>query len=90
MLARICFGDDIDARHVCSMERMMLEFTDAIVEAKVFAQSSMARLWHWRKWRRFLGFRSQQAALFVPLIQARRLRQRAEQHGAGDGGGRVR
>ena len=85
MLARVCFGDDVDARHVHSMERMMLEFTDAIVEAKVFAQSSMARLWHWRKWRRFLAFRSRQATLFVPLIKARR-RQMYGYHGGGDGG----
>ena len=49
----------------------------------------MVRLWHWRKWRRFLAFRSQQAALFVPLIEvARRRRQRIGQHdGAGDSGG---
>ena len=47
MLARVCFGDDVDARHVRYMERMMLEFTAAIAEAKVFARSTMARLWHW-------------------------------------------
>ncbi|XP_066354318.1 cytochrome P450 89A2-like [Miscanthus floridulus] len=89
MLARVCFGDDVDARHVRSMEPMMLEFTAAIAEAKVFARSTMARLWHWRKWRRFLAFRSQQAALFVPLIEAaRRRRQRTGHHdGAGDSGG---
>ncbi|XP_066383401.1 cytochrome P450 89A9-like [Miscanthus floridulus] len=91
MLTRMCFGDDVDALHVHSMERMMLEFTAAIAEAKVFSRSTMARLWHWRKWRRFLGFRSQQAALFVPLIEAaRRRRQRTGQHGAGDSGGSVR
>jgi cytochrome P450 len=91
MLARVCFGDDVDARHVRSMERMMLEFTAAIAEAKVFARSAVARLWHWRKWRRFLGFRSQQAALFVPIIEAaRRRRRRTGQHGSDDSGGGVR
>ncbi|XP_066354275.1 cytochrome P450 89A9-like [Miscanthus floridulus] len=45
----------------------------------------MAKLRHGRKWRRFLAFRSRQAALFVPHIEARR-RQMSGYHGGGDGG----
>ncbi|XP_066379461.1 cytochrome P450 89A9-like [Miscanthus floridulus] len=48
MLARVCFGDGVDAAHVRAMERMMQEFRVAIGEAMVFARSAMAKLKHWR------------------------------------------
>ncbi|KAL6885633.1 hypothetical protein ACP4OV_010412 [Aristida adscensionis] len=71
LLTRVCFGGGIDTGHVHAMQRMMQEFRVAIGEARAFAGSPLARLLHRRRWRRFLAFRDQQAALFLPLIHAR-------------------
>ncbi|KAL6650362.1 hypothetical protein ACP70R_009287 [Stipagrostis hirtigluma subsp. patula] len=74
LLTRLCFGDGVAASHVRAMERMMQEFGVAIGEARVLAASMLAKLVHRRRWRRFLAFRDEQAALFLPLITARRRR----------------
>ncbi|KAL6885631.1 hypothetical protein ACP4OV_010410 [Aristida adscensionis] len=70
LLTRVCFGGGVDTGHVHAMQRMMQEFRVAIGEARAFAGSPLVRLLHRRRWRRFLAFRDQQAALFLPLIHA--------------------
>ncbi|KAF8745054.1 hypothetical protein HU200_013466 [Digitaria exilis] len=81
MLTTVCFGDDVDFNHVRSMELMMQEFRVAIGEARVLARSTIAKIKHWRQWRRFLGFRTQQVDLFVPLINAICQTRRSTKHG---------
>ncbi|KAL6653104.1 hypothetical protein ACP70R_012029 [Stipagrostis hirtigluma subsp. patula] len=72
LLTRLCFGDGVEPSHVLAMQRMMQEFRVAIGEARVFAGgSSLAKLVHWKRWRRFLAFRGKQALLFLPLVRAR-------------------
>ncbi|CAN6247787.1 unnamed protein product [Urochloa humidicola] len=79
LVARLCFGDLVvgDARHLLAMRRVMQGFVRAIGEANVFAGSWLAKLVHWRRWRRFLGYRGQQAAFFLPLVSERERRRRS-------------
>ncbi|CAL5028868.1 unnamed protein product [Urochloa decumbens] len=79
VVARLCFGELVvgNARHVLAMRRVMQGFVRAIGEANVFAGSWLAKLVHWRRWRRFLGYRGQQAAFFLPLVSERERRRRS-------------
>jgi cytochrome P450 len=78
LVARLCFGDLVgDARHLLAMRRVMQEFVRAIGEANVFARSWLTKLVYWRRWRRFLGYRGQQAAFFLPLFAERERRRRS-------------
>ncbi|OEL12580.1 Cytochrome P450 89A2 [Dichanthelium oligosanthes] len=78
LVARLCFGDLVeDTRQMLAMRRVMQEFVRAIGEANVFAGSWLAKLVHWRRWRRFLGYRGQQAAFFLPLVSERERRRRS-------------
>ncbi|RCV32594.1 LOW QUALITY PROTEIN: hypothetical protein SETIT_7G015600v2 [Setaria italica] len=78
LVARLCFGDLVgDARQLLAMRRVMQEFVRAIGEANVFARSWLTKLVYWRRWRRFLGYRGQQAAFFLPLVSERERRRRS-------------
>ncbi|XP_066384753.1 cytochrome P450 89A2-like [Miscanthus floridulus] len=75
LVARLCFGDLVgDAVHLLAMRRVMQQFVRAIGEANVFAGSWLAKLLHWRQWRRFIAYRGQQAAFFLPLVSEREWR----------------
>ncbi|TVU00709.1 hypothetical protein EJB05_53857, partial [Eragrostis curvula] len=67
LVARLCFGDGVDAADVSEMQRVKKEFFVAIEDAKVFAGcgSRMAKLVHWRRRRRFMDSRRRQAELFL-------------------------
>ena len=39
--------------------------------------SWLAKLLHWRQWRRFVAYRGQQAAFFLPLVSERERRRRS-------------
>ncbi|PVH34742.1 hypothetical protein PAHAL_7G021000 [Panicum hallii] len=85
LVARLCFGDLIeDPRQMLAMRRVMQGFVRAIGEANVFAGSWLAKLVHWRRWRRFLGYRGQQAAFFLPLVSER---ERLRRYGCCNDGG---
>ncbi|CAL5033837.1 unnamed protein product [Urochloa decumbens] len=79
VVARLCFGELVvgNARHVLAMRRVMQGFVRAIGEANVFAGSWLAKLVHLRRWRRFLGYRGQQAEFFLPLVSERERRRRS-------------
>jgi hypothetical protein len=66
-----------DAAHLLAMRRVMQQFVRAIGEANAFAGSWLAKLVHWRQWRRFVGYRGQQAAFFLPLVSERERRRRS-------------
>ncbi|CAM0952891.1 unnamed protein product [Alopecurus aequalis] len=72
MVVRTCFGTGVDEGHVIAMRDLLQAFVLSVDGAKDFAGSKMAKLLHWRQWRRFLAFRGMQADLFLPLINARR------------------
>uniref|UniRef100_A0ACD5TQS8 Uncharacterized protein n=1 Tax=Avena sativa TaxID=4498 RepID=A0ACD5TQS8_AVESA len=72
LVARTCFGSGVDDGHVLAMRDLLRAFVLAVDGAKDFAGSKMAKLLHWRRWRRFLAFRGKQAELFLPLINERR------------------
>jgi len=78
LVARLCFGDLVgDAVHLLAMRRVMQQFVRAIGEANVFAGSWLAKLLHWRQWRRFVAYRGQQATFFLPLVSERERRRRS-------------
>uniref|UniRef100_A0ACD5VMH0 Uncharacterized protein n=1 Tax=Avena sativa TaxID=4498 RepID=A0ACD5VMH0_AVESA len=83
LVARTCFGSGVDDGHVLAMRDLLRAFVLAVDGAKDFAGSKMAKLLHWRRWRRFLAFRGRQAELFLPLINARRNSDRHLGHGGG-------
>uniref|UniRef100_A0ACD5Z0J4 Uncharacterized protein n=1 Tax=Avena sativa TaxID=4498 RepID=A0ACD5Z0J4_AVESA len=72
LVARTCFGSGVDDGHVRAMRDLLRAFVLSVDGAKDFAGSKMAKLLHWRRWRRFLAFRGKQAELFLPVINARR------------------
>jgi cytochrome P450 len=78
LVARLCFGDLVgDAAHLLAMRRVMQQFVRAIGEANAFAGSWLTKLLHWRQWRRFVAYRGQQAAFFLPLVSERDRRRRS-------------
>ncbi|KAL6638727.1 hypothetical protein ACP70R_023586 [Stipagrostis hirtigluma subsp. patula] len=82
LVARLCFGDGVDARDVRSIQHLLKEFLSfiAVVEAKGLAHSRLARLLYWRRWRRFVATRDHLAALFLPLIEKSRSRRSGGVH----------
>ncbi|KAL6885624.1 hypothetical protein ACP4OV_010403 [Aristida adscensionis] len=93
LVARMCFGDALvdgmGAGRLLAMRRVMQGFVRAIGEANAFGGSSLARLLHYRRWRRFLAFRGEQAAFFLPLVAERQRRRRLSGECCNDGGGGV-
>ncbi|XBI92470.1 hypothetical protein VPH35_029520 [Triticum aestivum] len=73
LVARVCFGDGVDERHVSAMQRVIQEFVVAAGELSGIALGSrLAKFVHRRRLRHLLAFRGRQAELFLPLIAARR------------------
>jgi cytochrome P450 len=73
MVARMCFGDNVDVLHVRYMEAVMHDLLDTVGGLiPVFDGSWLAQLVHWRQLRRLMGFLGRQTELYLPLIEARR------------------
>ncbi|XP_006653127.1 cytochrome P450 89A2-like [Oryza brachyantha] len=77
LVARLCFGEDIGERHVGDLTRVFEDF-ELDVAVKVFDGSTLARFVRWWQMRRFLASRRRQAEVFLPLIAARRAKQRRD------------
>ncbi|CAM0948218.1 unnamed protein product [Alopecurus aequalis] len=70
LVARMCFGDGVGHRDVRAVQRVMQEFVLGVGQAQAYAGSKLAKLVHWRRWRRFLASRGQMAEVFFPIIVA--------------------
>nr|XP_051210874.1 cytochrome P450 89A2-like [Lolium perenne] len=70
LVARMCFGDGVAHRDVRAAQRVMQEFVLGVGQAKAYAGSKLAKLLHWRRWRRFLASRGNMAEVFFPIIAA--------------------
>uniref|UniRef100_A0A453C215 Cytochrome P450 n=1 Tax=Aegilops tauschii subsp. strangulata TaxID=200361 RepID=A0A453C215_AEGTS len=73
LVARACFGDGVDERHVSARQRVIQEFVVTAGELSgIPLGSRLAKLVHRRRLRHLFAFRGRQAELFLPLIAARR------------------
>jgi cytochrome P450 len=71
LVARMCFGNAVARSDVRAAQRVMQEFVLGVGQAQAYAGSKLAKLVHWRRWRRFLASRGQMAEVFFPIIAAR-------------------
>ncbi|VAI69070.1 unnamed protein product [Triticum turgidum subsp. durum] len=84
LLARLCFGDDVDEGHVRVMGCLIREFQQvAVGEARASPGTMLAKLAEWRRLRRLLAIHGRLGELYLPLVDARR-----ESRPTCDGGGR--
>ncbi|KAL6885455.1 hypothetical protein ACP4OV_010234 [Aristida adscensionis] len=85
LIARLCFGDDIDARDLGNMRRVLEEFFDSYAVVKASESSWLARLRQWRLRRRYAGTYGRLDEAFMPTVMARR--RHLTTHQGGNGGG---
>lgn len=85
LVARLCFGDGVDGRHVRAMELVIQDFIISMGELNpVFDGTMLCKLMNWRRLGRLFTFLGRQTKLFLPLINARR---RPESRACTSGGG---
>ncbi|XBI97487.1 hypothetical protein VPH35_017841 [Triticum aestivum] len=86
LLARLCFGDGVDRRHVCAMELVIHYFIISMGELRGPQShgTMLCKLVNWRLLGRLFSFVGRQTKLFLPLINERR---RLESRACTAGGG---
>ncbi|XP_044969032.1 cytochrome P450 89A2-like [Hordeum vulgare subsp. vulgare] len=85
LVARLCFGDGVDARDVRAMELVIQDFIISMGELNpVFDGTMLCKVMNWRRLGRLFAFLARQTKLFLPLINARR---RPESRACTAGGG---
>ncbi|KAL6885629.1 hypothetical protein ACP4OV_010408 [Aristida adscensionis] len=85
LVARLCFGDAMDARGLATMLRTQQEFFDSFVVVKAAERSWLTRLLHWRRRLRYAGTFHRVNEVVMPGVLA--ARKRRSQCGNNDGGG---
>lgn len=73
LVARLCFGDGVDGRHLRAMELVIQDFIVSMGELNpVFDGTMLCKLMNWRRLGRLFAFLGRQTKLFLPLINERR------------------
>ncbi|KQJ87945.1 cytochrome P450 89A2 [Brachypodium distachyon] len=77
LLVAMCFGDGVDPGLVSAMADAQHDLVQFFPELRVFARlPGVARLIHWKRWGKLVALRRRQEEMYLPLIHARRGRQR--------------
>ncbi|WVZ83219.1 hypothetical protein U9M48_030388, partial [Paspalum notatum var. saurae] len=71
LVARMCLGDNIRERDVRTLEHEVGRFVFTFAKDSTLAGSRLARLLHWRRWRRYDGIVSRLSKIVLPIIAAR-------------------
>ena len=77
LLTTMCFGDGVDADLIRAMADAQHDLVQFFPELRVFAKlPAIARLIHRQRWSKLVALRRKQEEMYLPLIHARRSRQR--------------
>ncbi|KAF7010619.1 LOW QUALITY PROTEIN: hypothetical protein CFC21_025016 [Triticum aestivum] len=77
LLTTMCFGDGVDAGLIRAMADAQHDLVQFFPELRVFAKLPVAaRLIHRQRWSKLVALRRKQEEMYLPLIHARRSRQR--------------
>ncbi|KAJ1257076.1 hypothetical protein BS78_K221500, partial [Paspalum vaginatum] len=71
LVACMCLGDSVRDRDVRTLEREVGRFVFTFVADSALGRSTLVRLLHWRRWRRYSGIVNRLSKLILPIIAAR-------------------
>ncbi|KAF8688181.1 hypothetical protein HU200_042415 [Digitaria exilis] len=86
LMARLCFGDGVDARDVRAMERAQMVFLTTYAEVMAIEGSRLPRILHLRRYLRFDAAFNRLSKIVGTLIVARLHQVSCCDRGGGDGG----